>query len=53
MRKNASRVFDVYEDLISLYTLLEDYYYNFKGMIYELNLYRLVTNDFELLKKHQ
>ena len=40
MKKNASRVCEVYEDLFSLRQgdkSLEDYYNHFKGMIYELN----------------
>ena len=30
---------------------LEDYYSHFKGMIDELNQYRPITNDIEILKK--
>ena len=52
--KNASRVFEVYEDLFSLQQddkSLEDYYSHFKGMIDELNQYDPVTNDIKVLKK--
>ena len=40
MKKNASRVFEVYEELCSLQQgdkSLEDYYSHFKSMIDELN----------------
>jgi len=54
MKKNVSRVFEMYEDLFSLRQddkSLKDYYIHFKGMIDKLNRYHPVTNDIEVIKK--
>ena len=53
MKKNASRVFEAYEDLFSLtqgVKSLQNYYSHFKSMIVELNKYNPVTNEIEVLK---
>ena len=54
MKKNAYRVFEVYEDLFSLWQgnkSLENYYSSFKCMIDELYQYHPITNDIKVLKK--
>ena len=56
MKKNASRVFEVYEDLCSLQQgdkSLEEYYNHLKDMIDELNQYHPVINDIKVLKKQR
>jgi len=53
MKKNVSRVLDVYEDLFTFRQgdkSLEDYYNNFKGMIDKSNQHHPLTNDIEVLK---